>query len=80
MTLQLRANCREVMGEEDLGEESSQQREQQREFLMCSECVRDQRGCWLLGKATQEEARPRGRAWGGQGRGSGFILSVSRSF
>ena len=66
MTLQLRASCREVLGEEDLGEESSQQREQHCKFLMCSECVRDQRGCWLLGKATLEVARPSGWAWGGR--------------
>ena len=78
MTLQLRAIWREVMGEEDLGEESSQQREQQCEFLVCSECVKDQCGCWLLGKATQEEARPRGRAW--EAREGVGVLSVSRSF
>lgn len=58
------------MGEEDLGEKCSQQREQQCEV---PECVKDPRGCWLLGKATQEEARPRGRAW--EARGGVGVLS-----
>ena len=38
-----------------------------------SERVKHQRGCWLLGKATQEEARPRGRAW--EARGGVGVLS-----
>ena len=58
------------MGKEDVGEEHSQQREQQCEFLVRSGCARGHCGCWLRRGPEGGPGRP--------GKGLGLYLKCKQ--